>query len=77
VVVADKSNWILLFDEPRQQSSAKVSFESLLRRAAAAKQHDQQVIFSTSEDLQNLQRATAELDCNQHVFPGYLIQPIT
>lgn len=67
---------VLLFDEPRQQSSAKVSFESLLRRAAAVKQNSQQVIFSTSEDLQNLQRITAGLDCDERIFPGYMIQPI-
>lgn len=68
---------VLVFDEPRQQSSAKVSFESLLKRAAAVKQHNQQVIFSTSEELQNLQRITSGLDCNEHVFSGYIIQPIS
>jgi hypothetical protein len=68
---------ILLFDEPRQQSSAKVSFESLLKRAAAVKQHNQQVIFSTSEELQNLQRITSGLDCNEHIFAGYIIQSIS
>jgi len=67
---------ILLFDEPRQQSSAKVSFESLLKRAAAVKKNNQQVIFSTSEDLQNLQRITAGLDCDEQIFSGYMIQPI-
>jgi hypothetical protein len=66
----------LLFDEPRQQSSAKVSFESLLRRAAAVKRHNQQVIFSTSEELQNLQRITSRLECDEHIFSGYIIQPI-
>ncbi|MCW3476640.1 coiled-coil domain-containing protein [Limobrevibacterium gyesilva] len=67
---------MLLFDEPRQQSSAKVSFESLLRRAASAKQRNQQVIFSTSEELQNLQQITTELDCEEKIFLGYIIQPI-
>jgi hypothetical protein len=67
---------VLVFDEPRQQSSANVSFESLLKRAASAKKHNQQVIFSTSEELDNLQRITTRLDCAEHVFPGYLIQPI-
>ena len=67
---------LLLFDEPRQQSSARVSFGSLLERAASAKQRDQQVIFSTSEDLQNLQRITANLDCDEKIFSGYIIQPI-
>ena len=67
---------MLLFDEPRQQSSAKVSFEKLLARTSNAKRRNQQVIFSTSEDLQNLQRVTASLDCEERIFPGYLIQRI-
>jgi hypothetical protein len=68
---------ILLFDEPRQQSSAKVSFENLLKRAAKAKKHNQQVIFSTSEDLLNLQRITSELDCDERIFEGYMIQLVS
>jgi hypothetical protein len=67
---------ILLFDEPRQQSSAKISFDKLLARAAMAKQHNQQVIFSTSEDLHNLQNITSGLDCSEHIFSGYIIQPM-
>ena len=67
---------LLVFDEPRQQSSAKVSFERLLARASAAKQKNHQVVFSTSEDLQNLERILQDLDCNQQIFPGYLIQPL-
>jgi AAA domain len=76
VVEATHHPGLLLFDEPRQQSSARVSFESLLRRAAAAKRHNQQVIFSTSEDLPSLQRATATLDCEEHIFSGYMINAI-
>ena len=68
---------VLVFDEPRQQSSAKVSFESLLKRAAAVKKNNQQVIFSTSEELQNLQRIIVNLDCDEQIFSGYVIQPIT
>jgi len=67
---------MLVFDEPRQQSSAKVSFEQLLTRAASAKRRGQQVIFSTSEDLQNLQRITGRLDCQETIFPGYILQPV-
>jgi hypothetical protein len=74
--IATNHPGVLLFDEPRQQSSAKVSFESLLKRAALAKKRDQQVIFSTSEELANLQRITSKLDCAERIFPGYVIQPI-
>lgn len=72
--IATNHPGVLLFDEPRQQSSAKVSFESLLQRAALAKKRNQQVIFSTSEDIENLQRITSKLDCTEQIFPGYVIQ---
>ena len=68
---------VLVFDEPRQQSSAKVSFESLLERAAAAKRRNQQLIFCTSEELQNLQPITAKLDCDERIFSGYAIKQIS
>ncbi|MBN9987145.1 hypothetical protein [Rhizobium laguerreae] len=65
---------ILIFDEPRQQSSSKVSFESLLRRASKARERGQQVIFSTSEDLETLQKITASMECTQQIFDGYILQ---
>lgn len=65
---------VLIFDEPRQQSSAKVSFEGLLKRATSAKERNQQVIFSTSEDLDNLERLTASLDCERLFFEGYIVK---
>jgi hypothetical protein len=67
---------LLIFDEPRQQSSSKVSFESLLRRATNSKQRKQQVIFSTSEDLDTLRRITKNLDCREVIFPGYILQKL-
>lgn len=44
----------LVFDEPRQQETAKVSFKSLLQRASSAGSAGQQVIFATSEDREQL-----------------------
>ncbi|MGJ4940641.1 hypothetical protein ACQR1W_08730 [Bradyrhizobium sp. HKCCYLS1011] len=67
---------LLVFDEPRQQSSSEVSFESLLRRASASKQTNQQVIFSTSENLETIQLITRKLDCNELVFTGYLLRKL-
>lgn len=67
---------LLIFDEPRQQSSSKVSFESLLKRAAESKRKDQQVIFSTSEDLETLRRITQQIDCGEIIFPGYILQKL-
>ncbi|WFU73095.1 hypothetical protein [Bradyrhizobium sp. CB2312] len=67
---------LLVFDEPRQQSSARVSFQKLLERASSAKARGQQVIFSTSEDLTVLKGIIAGLDCEALIFPGYLIKPL-
>ncbi|MDF0523273.1 hypothetical protein P0R31_39455 [Bradyrhizobium yuanmingense] len=67
---------LLVFDEPRQQSSARVSFQELLERASSAKARGQQVIFSTSEDLTVLKSIIAGLDCEALIFPGYLIKPL-
>lgn len=67
---------LLIFDEPRQQSSSKVSFENLLKRASMARERGQQVIFSTSEDLENLQQITGSMDCHEVIFDGYLLQKV-
>ena len=67
---------MLVFDEPRQQSSSRPSFQNLLVRAAGAKARSQQVIFSTSEDLETLKSITAAIDCNQVIFPGYILQKL-
>ncbi|SEK12030.1 hypothetical protein MAA5396_05060 [Marinovum algicola] len=64
----------LIFDEPRQQSSSRPSFENLLHRAAQAKARDQQVIFSTSENLETLRSITSSIDCSEVIFPGYILQ---
>jgi hypothetical protein len=68
---------VLLFDEPRQQSFRELSIEGLLTRAASAKSRNQQVIFSTSEELQNVRRITAQLDCDERIFKGYILKPIS
>lgn len=65
---------MLVFDEPRQQSSSRPSFQNLLSRASAARMRDQQVIFSTSEDLETLKTITAAIDCEEVIFPGYILQ---
>ncbi|MGX1501159.1 hypothetical protein HEP89_29480 (plasmid) [Labrenzia sp. 5N] len=67
---------LLVFDEPRQQSSSRPSFKNLLGRAAGAKERGQQVIFSTSEDIEILRPITAGIDCNEVIFPGYILQKI-
>lgn len=66
----------LVFDEPRQQSSSRPSFQNLLNRAARARKRNQQVIFSTSEDLETLKSITSAIDCDQVIFPGYILQKL-
>ena len=67
---------MLVFDEPRQQSSSRPSFRNLLNRAARAKKRNQQLIFSTSEDLDTLKSITCAIDCEEVIFPGYILQKL-
>lgn len=67
---------MLLLDEPRQQSSSKVSFGQLLERAAEQRGAQQQVIVSTSEDFDTLSPILARLECKKIIFDGYLLQPV-
>jgi hypothetical protein len=64
---------LLLFDEPRQQEAAELSFERLLTRAANAKKRGQQIIFATSEPLANIQRMTSGLDVQVVSFEGRVV----
>ena len=64
----------VVFDEPRQQEAAKLSFRRLLERASKAKVADQQVIFATSEDREQLTSFLAELDCKLISFDGAIIR---
>ena len=66
----------LIFDEPRQQSSSRPSFENLLKRASLAKKRNQQVIFSTSEDLETLKSITSSINCEEVIFSGYILQKL-
>ena len=65
----------LAFDEPRQQSTKKVSFAALLRRAAAYPM-DSQVIFATSEELGSLKEMLAEIPHQLHAVDGFLLKPV-
>lgn len=46
---------MLVFDEPKQQMVAGVSFEALMRRAAESGKANQQVIFATSQEPSEIQ----------------------
>jgi hypothetical protein len=64
----------VVFDEPRQQETAKISFKSLLERASKAKMAGQQVIFATSEDRDELERFLSTVDCQFPVFQGRIVR---
>jgi len=50
---------ILIFDEPKQQMVKGVSFEALMQRAAASTEFEQQVIFGTSQPVEEIERMLA------------------
>ena len=64
----------IIFDEPRQQSTRDVSFAALLKRAAAAGQFGQQVIFFTSEDKSRLQSHLVELPHTFNSIDGRVLK---
>lgn len=67
---------LLVFDEPRQQSTEKVSFDTLLRRAANSKRFGQQVIFATSEEKELLELAIKNIECEYRYFPDKILKPL-
>ena len=67
----------VIFDEPRQQEAAKLSFRRLLERAATAKAAGQQVIFATSEDQEQLEEAISSLDCTLQTFDGWIVKRLS
>lgn len=67
---------VVIFDEPRQQSTAKISLEQLLKRAADAKAAGQQVIFATSEDRDQLEQFLQDIGCHYLPFDGHILHRI-
>jgi hypothetical protein len=65
---------MLVFDEPRQQSTRDVSFAALLKRASNASKCGQQVIFFTSEEKKRLKEHLRDLDHSLHEVDGRVIK---
>lgn len=65
---------ILMFDEPRQQDAAEVSFRELLRRAAESRKFNQQVIFATSEEPDSLQALLNDVEHEVRFFDGWILE---
>lgn len=68
---------ILFFDEPRQQEASRISLSNLLKRAASAKQANQQVIFATSEDRHELDVLLASVESHLISFEGPILRPVS
>lgn len=59
---------ILVLDEPRQQSAARMSVMELLKRLSSSKDHNQQVIFATSEEPDLLNELLQDIP---HTYIGF------
>jgi hypothetical protein len=68
---------LLVFDEPRQQSTRDVSFAALLTRAASAADFKQQVIFFTSEERGRLKSHLAGLTHTLREVEGRVIKKVS
>ena len=67
---------LLVFDEPRQQSTKDVSFVQLLKRASSASACGQQVVFFTSEEPSRLNNGLAGVGHSLLEFKGRLIERV-
>ena len=65
---------LMVFDEPKQQSTHDISFGSLLKRTAAAGAHGQQVIFFTSENRDRLKEGLAHLEHTLREIEGRVLK---
>jgi tetrahydrodipicolinate N-succinyltransferase len=66
----------LVFDEPRQQGTEKLSFDALLHRAAETSGTNQQVIFTTSEERELLEVMLESVECSLVAFEGKILNPL-
>jgi hypothetical protein len=67
---------LLIFDEPRQQSADRESFEALLRRASESREHEEQVIFATSQPSASLQQMLEGAPYILTEVEGMLLAPV-
>lgn len=64
----------IVFDEPRQHEASKVSFISLINKAAESASFGGQVIFATSLDEIDLKAACKDKNVNLLCFDDYILQ---
>jgi len=67
---------LLVFDEPRQQSTDPLSFTALFERAGQAASSGQQVIFATSEPAASLRAMLGGVPHQYMAFGGKMIRRV-
>lgn len=67
---------LLILDEPKQQSTANLSFQALLKRASDSGKYGQQVIFATSQEKAQLQNMLRGIVCEYLRFEGKMLAPL-
>jgi hypothetical protein len=68
-----KHGGFVVFDEPRQHEASKFSFSSLIKKASETKEFTGQVIFATSHDKVELEKACEELEVNVIYYDDYIL----
>jgi hypothetical protein len=68
---------LLVFDEPRQQGTKLLSFDALLKSAAAISGKTQQIVFVTSEEKEKLETSLAGIECNLIRSEGRILRSVT
>ncbi|MDT8399513.1 MAG: hypothetical protein RQ899_12930 [Pseudomonadales bacterium] len=69
-----KHGGFVVFDEPRQHEASRISFASLVEKAAEAGKYNGQVIFATSLDEDQLISACTNKDVNLFCFDNYILR---
>jgi hypothetical protein len=67
---------LLIFDEPRQQSADRKSFQAVLHRASRSEVFGQQVIFATSEPSASLHEMLSSVTYEETSWEGMVLEPI-
>ena len=65
---------LLVFDEPKQQSTRDLSFRELLRSASGAAARNQQIVLFTSEDRSRLEESLRGLPHSILCFEGRILR---
>lgn len=65
---------VVVFDEPRQQAAAELSFEALMRQAAETVEERGQILFATSESHDTLNRMSSGLNLSITAYRGKILE---